>query len=245
MKGVETRFSPSEIRQMENLLKEHSDKLLDQNFLQKLTDDFNHVSNRSGTRGIQIEQVERWFDKHRIPASEATISLCSAEELVTAADGSLSNNAPEDSSDMPKDTGDKVPELDELQFEAQSNRDEAWYDVATFLAHRVLSSGEPEVRVRYQGFGPEEDEWVNVKKAVRERSIPLESSECRKVEIGDLVLCYRERSDHAMYFDAHVLDIERKLHDIRGCRCLFLVKYDHDQLEEKVHLRRLCRRPSY
>lgn len=48
-----------------------------------------------------------------------------------------------------------------------------------------------EVRVRFQGFGPEEDEWVHVKRAVRERSIPLESSECHKVEMGDLVLCFQ------------------------------------------------------
>ena len=50
-----------------------------------------------------------------------------------------------------------------------------------------------EVRVRYHGFGAEEDEWVNVKKDVRERSIPLESSECQKVKVGDLVLCFQVR----------------------------------------------------
>lgn len=32
---------------------------------------------------------------------------------------------------------------------------------------------------------------MDVKKAIRERSIPLESSECRKVSAGDLVLCFR------------------------------------------------------
>ena len=45
-----------------------------------------------------------------------------------------------------------------------------------------------EVRVRFIGFGAEEDEWVNVQKAVRERSIPFEHSECHKVIVGDLVL---------------------------------------------------------
>lgn len=48
-----------------------------------------------------------------------------------------------------------------------------------------------EVRVRFVGFGAEEDEWVNIKKAVRERSIPLEHSECHKVKVGDLVLCFQ------------------------------------------------------
>lgn len=47
-----------------------------------------------------------------------------------------------------------------------------------------------EARVRYHGFGKEEDEWVNVKEGVRERSIPLEASECHKVKEGHLVLCF-------------------------------------------------------
>lgn len=48
-----------------------------------------------------------------------------------------------------------------------------------------------EVRVRFAGFRNVEDEWVNVKRGVRERSIPLEPSECQRVKVGDLVLCYR------------------------------------------------------
>lgn len=48
-----------------------------------------------------------------------------------------------------------------------------------------------EVRVRFAGFGAEEDEWVNVKNAVRERSVPLEHSECHKVQVGDLVCCFQ------------------------------------------------------
>ncbi|KAF8393433.1 hypothetical protein HHK36_021677 [Tetracentron sinense] len=140
-------------------------------------------------------------------------------------------------------TGEKVPDLSDLEFEARSSKDGAWYDVAAFLTHRVLSSGEPEVRVRFVGFGAEEDEWVNVKKAVRLRSLPLEPSECRKVKAGDLVLCFQERRDQAIYYDAHVVEVQRRLHDIRGCRCIFLVRYDHDNTEEKVRLRRICCRP--
>jgi len=45
--------------------------------------------------------------------------------------------------------------------------------------------------VRFEGFGADEDEWVNVKKCIRERSIPLESSQCRSIVEGDLVLCFR------------------------------------------------------
>lgn len=45
--------------------------------------------------------------------------------------------------------------------------------------------------MRYSGFGREDDEWVNVTRAVRERSIPLEASECHKVKVGDLVLSFQ------------------------------------------------------
>lgn len=32
---------------------------------------------------------------------------------------------------------------------------------------------------------------MNVKNAVRERSVPLEHSECHKVQVGDLVCCFQ------------------------------------------------------
>ncbi|KAL1128023.1 hypothetical protein V6Z11_A13G218700 [Gossypium hirsutum] len=124
--------------------------------------------------------------------------------------------------------GEKVLDLSELEFEAKSSTDGAWYDVDMFLSHRVTSSGETEVCVRFVGFGAEEDEWVNVKKAVRGLSIPFEHSECCKVMVGGLVLCLQERRDQSIHYDAHVLEIERKTHDIRGCRCLFFIRYDHD-----------------
>ncbi|KAK2991816.1 hypothetical protein RJ640_006376 [Escallonia rubra] len=99
------------------------------------------------------------------------------------------------------------------------------YDVDRFLTHRFLSSGEAEVRVRFVGFGSEEDEWINVKEAVRERSVALEHSECQRL---------KERREQARYYDAHILEIQRRLHDIRGCRCLFLIRYDHDNIEASI-----------
>ena len=48
-----------------------------------------------------------------------------------------------------------------------------------------------EVRVRFSGFSNDEDEWVNARNGIRERSIPLVASECHKVKVGDLALCYR------------------------------------------------------
>lgn len=42
---------------------------------------------------------------------------------------------------------------------------------------------------------------------------------------------FQERRDVASYYDAIILEIKRRLHDIRGCRCIFLVRYDHDKSE--------------
>ncbi|GAA0153879.1 hypothetical protein LIER_12011 [Lithospermum erythrorhizon] len=136
------------------------------------------------------------------------------------------------------------PQTSLMEFEARSSRDGAWYDVTCFLSHRSLETADPEALVRFAGFGPEEDEWVNVRKHVRQRSLPCESSECIAVLPGDLILCFQEGKEQALYFDAHVFDSQRRRHDARGCRCRFLVRYDHDQSEEIVPLRKICRRPE-
>ena len=48
------------------------------------------------------------------------------------------------------------------------------------------------------------------------------------------VWTFKERSDGASYFDAQVLEIRRRMHDIRGCRCVFLIRYNHDDYEASV-----------
>ncbi|EPS65119.1 hypothetical protein M569_09663, partial [Genlisea aurea] len=136
-----------------------------------------------------------------------------------------------------------VAELPNLMFEARSAKDYAWFDVACFLTYKVLS-GELSVRVRFAGFGKEEDEWVRVKTDIRERSVPVEPSECNKIDIGDRIICFRDSADHALYYDARVVEIERNLHDSTRCACIFLVHYDIDNFEEKVELEKICRRPN-
>ncbi|CAI9286492.1 unnamed protein product [Lactuca saligna] len=138
----------------------------------------------------------------------------------------------------------RISDNSQMEYEAKSARDGAWYDVSTFLSHRSLETGDPEVLVRFAGFGAEEDEWVHVRKNVRQRSLPCEASECVAVLPADLILCFQEGKEQALYFDAHVLDAQRRRHDVRGCRCRFLVRYDHDQSEEIVALRKICRRPE-
>ncbi|KAF6161629.1 hypothetical protein GIB67_017267 [Kingdonia uniflora] len=220
-------FTDAEIEQMKKLLKEVGEESLSEDFCEKLSRKFSREVGREGKPAIHWTQVQDWFQDKQ-------------QEVFTSPNSSTAKSEPERS---PISKGEKLLDISDWEFEARSSKEGAWYDVAVFLTHRVLSSGEPEVRVRFAGFGSEEDEWVNVKRGVRERSIPLEPSECQKVEVGDLVLCFQEREDQAIYFDAHVLEIQRRLHDIRGCRCLFLVCYDHNGVEENVYLRRLCRRP--
>ncbi|XP_066394147.1 protein SAWADEE HOMEODOMAIN HOMOLOG 2-like [Miscanthus floridulus] len=188
--------------------------------------------------------------KKSTSASEVNVSVskkrsAASEEKPFPLDTSVSNNEDEFSPVFPLETRDMIPELEDLEFEAKSAKDSAWYDIAMFLAHRTNKAGEVEVRVRFDGFGADEDEWVNVKKFIRQRSIPVESSQCKSIVEGDLVLCFREGNDEALHFDAHVLEVTRKQHDIRGCRCVFLIEYDHDQSQERVSLRRLSRRPKY
>ncbi|KAK7311755.1 hypothetical protein RJT34_10092 [Clitoria ternatea] len=217
-------FTHAEIQRMEKLLREPKGESLDREFYQKLAGSFNRSSGRAGKPIVKWTEIQSWFqtrlqDFPQVPNSELMFpkSLESKE-------------------------GKIMRDPSELEFEARSSKDGAWYDVEAFLAHRFLSTGEAEVHVRFVGFGAEEDEWVNIKSSVRERSVPLENTECSNLKVGDPVLCFQERRDQAIYYDAHILEIQRRMHDIRGCRCLILIRYDHDDSEERVRLRRLCRR---
>nr|CAB3456874.1 unnamed protein product [Digitaria exilis] len=259
------RFSPSEIARMEKLASDIKEQVLDNKFCQKLAEEFNHSNGRTGSKALQATQVQGWFlnkfpalkptclpiaSQEKASASEVNVPVSEkkstvSEEKVLPLDTSISNNEDEVSPIFQTETRDKIPELEELEFEAKSAKDSAWYDIAMFLAHRRNRADEVEVRVRFEGFGADEDEWVNVKKCIRQRSIPLESSQCGCIVEGDLVLCFREANDEALHFDAHVLEVQRKQHDIRGCRCVFRVEYDHDRSQETVSLKRLSRRPKY
>ncbi|PAN12034.1 hypothetical protein PAHAL_2G237400 [Panicum hallii] len=261
------RFTPSEIARMEKLAAERKEQVLDNKFCQKLAEEFNCSAGRAGSKVLQATQVQGWFlnkfpvsatkptcvptfSQEKASTAEVNVSVsekksAASEEKLFPLDTSISNNEDEVSPVFPLETRDKIPDLEELEFEAKSSKDSAWYDIALFLAHRRNRAGEIEVRVRFEGFGADEDEWVNVEKCIRQRSIPLESSQCRSIVEGDLVLCFREGNEEALHFDAHVLEVQRKQHDIRGCRCIFLVEYDHDRSQERVSLRRLSRRPKY
>ncbi|XP_021853411.1 protein SAWADEE HOMEODOMAIN HOMOLOG 1 isoform X1 [Spinacia oleracea] len=258
-------FSESEIAEMENLFRQVTKEALTQEFCQDLATSFSSSTCRIGKPTIIWQQVHRWFQDKQSDPSASTNTF-------------MKRKAPESSMIL---KGGTASEISELAFEAKSSRDNAWYDVATFLNYRVLSTGDllnnnklekarkymirlcfhgalawaslfhkgiclidEEVRVRFAGFGISHDEWANVQNRVRERSIPLEPSECHKIKVGDLVLCYQERPDYAVYVDAHVMEIQRMLHDIKGCRCIFVVRFDDDKIEEKIQLNKICCRPN-
>ncbi|XP_044479222.1 protein SAWADEE HOMEODOMAIN HOMOLOG 2-like [Mangifera indica] len=258
--GPAFRFTQTEVMEMEGILQEHHNTMPSREILVALSEKFSESPERKGKIIVQMKQVWNWFQNRRYAVRAKTGKAPGKLNAtpVPHEDPTPLRNVPQPvaapipalvPASMPasvpvSNAGRVASENTSMEFEAKSARDGAWYDVAAFLAHRKLESIEPEVQVRFAGFGPEEDEWVNIKKHVRQRSLPCEASECVAVLPGDLILCFQEGKDQALYFDAHVLDAQRRRHDVRGCRCRFLVRYDHDQSEEIVPLRKVCRRPE-
>ncbi|XP_074286979.1 protein SAWADEE HOMEODOMAIN HOMOLOG 1-like [Silene latifolia] len=242
-------FTHSEIEKLENLYAEYGELSVNRDFCLKITKSINRSSGRAGKPIVKWAEVQSWFeDRLQSHPINAALPSKNEKEIIPSPDVSnfaacpdVSDPKKTNESDQGHKEGEKLQDLSALEFEARSSRDGAWYDVERFLNHRIVNSAEVEVRVRFVGFGSEEDEWVNVKNDVRERSIPLENWDCQKVKVGEVMLCLQERKDQSIYYDVRILDIKRKMHDIRGCRCIFSVQYIHDKSEENVRLRRLCR----
>ncbi|KAK9095713.1 hypothetical protein Scep_027182 [Stephania cephalantha] len=242
--GPAFRFNATEVAEMEACLVEANNTIPSREALNSLAEKFSASPARAGKIVVQQKQVWNWFQNRRY-AQKAKLIKTPGKLSVSSMqrDDSVSMRTVPHSVPLPSGRSG-FDNNAQMEFEAKSARDGAWYDVATFICHRMFETSDPEVRVRFSGFGAEEDEWVNVRKHVRQRSLPCEASECVAVLPGDLILCFQEGKDQALYFDAHVLDAQRRRHDVRGCRCRFLVRYDHDQTEEIVPLRKICRRPE-
>ncbi|XP_062199215.1 protein SAWADEE HOMEODOMAIN HOMOLOG 2-like [Phragmites australis] len=251
------RFLPSEVAEMEARLQQLNNGIPSRADLRTLADKFSASPKRSGKVAIQPKQVWNWFQNRRYSHRAKTTRSAPPPAKMTPSGADHHHHAvsssafraaqPSSAAALPgssPSSGKNPMEGGQVEFEAKSARDGAWYDVAAFLSHRLFESGDPEVRVRFSGFGAEEDEWINVRKCVRQRSLPCEATECIAVLPGDLILCFQEGKEQALYFDARVLDAQRRRHDVRGCRCRFLVRYDHDCSEEIVPLRKVCRRPE-
>ncbi|KAL9304432.1 hypothetical protein ACSQ67_021695 [Phaseolus vulgaris] len=223
------KLSSDEMLELERIYKDMGEKPLDRKLCQEIAKRFSSLSNAAGKTPLSWLQVEQWFkDRQRVSQNK---------------DSSSSSLLPL-SADLSSSKGTQATDISDLAFEARSTKDIAWHDIALFLNYRVLCTGELEVRVRYAGFGKEQDEWVNVKQGVRERSVPLAPSECHRVQDGNLVLCFLERDDYALYCDARVMKIQRRIHDPTECTCTFIVRFLHDHSEEGVSWNRLCCRPT-
>ncbi|KAM1022410.1 hypothetical protein ACFX15_042552 [Malus domestica] len=218
-------------------MRELGEQVLEREFCQSTAKSFNRSAARAGKPIVKWTELQSWFE-NRVKESP---NICR----------NYPSNKAHKSSEIPK-AEEKIPDVSELEFEARSSKDGAWYDVEKFLAHRFLRTGETEVRVRFVGFRAEEDEWVNVKKAVRERSVPLEHSECRTLKVGDHVLCILERRDEAIYYDSHIYRYPKENARYKGppvssqsvSSYLTVDLMMFNVLQERVRLRRLCRRPK-
>ncbi|KAI4325294.1 hypothetical protein MLD38_030706 [Melastoma candidum] len=240
-KARQSLFSLSEIAEMESVLEEAGERSLERDFCQDLASKLSSSAIRAGKAAVTWKEVQDWFKSKLRGAQDEIDSKPLAWNLIVDLSDSTFSTPSNES--LPNPAGSKVMDLSEVAFEAKSQKDYAWYDVASVLSYRITHSGELEARVRFSGFSKDQDEWINVRTSIRERSIPLEPSECHKIHVGDLTLCFQERSHQAVYCDAHVLAIDRKEHDASSCTCLFLVRYDQDDSEEEVDLSRICSRP--
>ncbi|KAD4585193.1 hypothetical protein R6Q59_036079 [Mikania micrantha] len=251
-----SEFTLAEFLEMEHLYRKQGKEVKQQEFCVELATKFSGSANRNGKSIITWDQVHTWFlDRQLFSAVKSKSSVVDSDvvknklAILNSSPSAIKNlvalSKAQSVAEKPKKPkAQRVEEISELSFEALSAKDSAWFDVATFLTFRVMYTGELEVRVRFSGFSHDEDEWVNIRSGIRERSIPLEPSECHKVKVGDLLLCYRANEDHALYSDAHVVRIERQLHDKENCTCTFVVRFQYDNAEVGLNCKEVCYRPS-
>ncbi|KAL6874358.1 hypothetical protein ACP4OV_013378 [Aristida adscensionis] len=227
------RFMPGEVAEMEAVMEKLNGTTPSRFFLESLARKFTASRQAAGVGGeVLPKQVKNWFNNRKYGRTKKTQhgagSSSIARPSATAYAGSSSGINPTKASPM---------------FEAKS-KDGAWYDVDEFLSHSLSESGGRQVQVRLFRFGEAKDDWVDLGNCVRQRSVPCGSIECALVVRGDPVLCFKEGKEEFLNFDARVIEVQRQRHDSRGCRCRFHVRYEHDESEEIIPLRKLRCRPE-
>ncbi|XP_062232821.1 protein SAWADEE HOMEODOMAIN HOMOLOG 2-like [Phragmites australis] len=241
------RFLPAEVAEMETHMRQLKETIFPRRFvIDALAEKFSASLDRAGKVPVQPKQVLNWFHNRRYSHRNKAARSAPAPGKMMPGGSDIhpagSFRVPPSSSSFLKSEKNSM-EASQIQFEATSAKDGAWYDV-DILSYRLFESGDPEVQVRFSAFGAAEDEWVNLRRCVRQRSLQCRATDCTDVVPGDTVLCFKEGEERALYFDARVVDAQRQRHDLRGCRCRFLVQYEHDQSEEIVPLRMMCHRPE-
>ncbi|XP_039122992.1 protein SAWADEE HOMEODOMAIN HOMOLOG 2-like isoform X3 [Dioscorea cayenensis subsp. rotundata] len=188
--GPVFRFTSGEVVEMEIMLQDLNYVIPSREAICALAAKFSASADRVGKNVVQPKQVWNWFQNRRY--AQRTKLIKPPEKSSTTPvpqDDIVSSTNLVDFFSFP--SGFISPDTMQMEFEAKSARDNAWYDVSAFIGLRVGETGDLEVRVNFSGFSIEEDEWVNVHKCVRQRSLPCEASECVVVLPGDLVLCFQ------------------------------------------------------
>ncbi|CAD6257623.1 unnamed protein product [Miscanthus lutarioriparius] len=254
MEGRPFRFLPEEVKEMEERLFPVTKRRLDHILMDELAVKFSYFRGLAGMTPVKSKQVLNWFhnncNKHcpKI-AREAHAPVVSTREFYwanhqQARGSSLSKLKPTVTTHAGSSSSSGNNYIDDhTKYEAKSARDGAWFDVQDFVAQRFCKSGDLKLLVHFSGFGAEEAEWINARTCLRQRSVPYKATECANVHCRDPVLCYKESEQSGLYFDAEVHAIERKTHHSgEECDCKILVLYVHDNSEDIVSLRKLCRR---
>ncbi|GJM99801.1 hypothetical protein PR202_ga16936 [Eleusine coracana subsp. coracana] len=207
------RFLPSEVAELEAVSNQLNNAAVPNHaVLQALTDRFNASPARTGAdMAVHFSQNRR----RRHPEAAKPPRYPTAASQVTQSGRQQMHSSAPPAQLQTASSGKDHRKADQVQFEAKSARDGAWYDIDAFISKRNFETGNPEVMVHFVGLRAEDDEWVDVRTCVRQRSLPCQATECACIVRGDLVLCFQFH--YILYY--------------------FLK-------QEIVPLRKLCRRPE-
>ncbi|MED6192131.1 hypothetical protein PIB30_007305 [Stylosanthes scabra] len=117
-------FTDSEIEKLDRSLRETREQSLDKEFCHKIAVNFNRSADRAGKPAVRWTEIQNWFETKLQDLQEDRNNEAMIPKEPECKEGEI------------------VRDLSELEFEAKSSKDGAWYDVETFLAHRFNSNGE-------------------------------------------------------------------------------------------------------
>lgn len=133
-------FTNAEIKKMEKLLEKSGEETCSKEFCQKIAISFNRSAGRAGKPLVKWTEVQCWFQKWQQEHPKLIFAPNSGKNE-SEIPANCSTDRTNENSQTPK-AGQKIADLSELEFEAKSSTDGAWYDVDTFLGHRFLDSDE-------------------------------------------------------------------------------------------------------
>ncbi|KAG8364901.1 hypothetical protein BUALT_Bualt18G0046700 [Buddleja alternifolia] len=176
--GPSFRFNSVEVGEMEAILQAHKYAVPSREILEALAQRFSSSAERSGKAEVSMKQVLNWFQNRRY-ALRAKAARTSVSGQVNVSpmpkdDQAIAKNAPQAPQMQPtpstavrslpqvpytvpgplavQSAGKNALGNSQMEFEAKSARDGAWYDVASFLSLRSLETGDPVIPEAYHPF---------------------------------------------------------------------------------------------